>query len=352
MRSERRVFGEIGDGRIAHLYTLINDHGAEVNITNYGGIVVSLRVPDREGEMGDVVLGYDTLQEYVDDDCYFGCVVGRYANRIANGRFRLHGREYALARNDGENHLHGGERGFNKVLWDAEEVEQSEGVGLVLSYLSRDGEEGYPGNLSVRLVYLLTNDDELRIGYTATTDQDTVVNLSHHSYFNLAGNGAGDILGHSLTIDAETFTPVGEGLIPTGELRRVAGTPLDFREPTEIGSRIDSDHEQLGFGGGYDHNYVLNNRSGSLALAARVCEPSMGRVMEVHTTEPGIQFYSGNFLEGVVGKGGRVYELRGGLCLEAQHFPDSPNKPGFPSTALSPGETYSQATVYRFSVLE
>jgi aldose 1-epimerase len=340
------------DGRVAHLYTLINDHGAEVDITNYGGIVVALRVLNREGEMGDVVLGYDTLEEYVDDKCYFGCVVGRYANRISNGRFVLNGREYALARNDGENHLHGGEKGFNKVPWDAEEVERSDGVGLVLSYTSRDGEEGYPGNLSVRLVYLLNNDDELRIDYTATTDRDTVVNLSHHSYFNLAGNGAGDILGHSLKIDAEMFTPIREGLIPTGELRRVAGTPLDFMAPTEIGSRIGSDHEQLGFGGGYDHNYVLNNRDGSLALAARVYEPSTGRVMEAHTTEPGIQFYSGNFLENVRGKNDRVYGRRGGLCLEAQHFPDSPNKPGFPSTALSPGETYSQTTVYRFSVLK
>jgi aldose 1-epimerase len=352
MKIERRVFGEIGDERIAHLYTLTNDHGTEAKITNYGGIVVALRVPDRDGEMGDVVLGYDTLEEYVDDDCYFGCVVGRYANRIANGRFVLNGREYALAKNDGENHLHGGEKGFNKVLWDAKEVEQTDRVGLVLSYICKDGEEGYPGNLSVRLVYILTNEDELRIGYTATTDGDTVVNLSHHSYFNLAGNGTGDILGHSLMIDAEMFTPIREGLIPTGELRKVAGTPLDFREPTEIGSRMESDHEQLGLGRGYDHNYVLNIRDGSLALAARVCEPLTGRVMKVYTTEPGIQFYSGNSLENVAGKGGSVYRRHGGLCLEAQHFPDSPNKPGFPSTVLSPGETYSQTTVYRFSVLE
>ena len=349
MGIDKQAFGEMLDGRTVHLYTLTNANGVEARITNFGGIVVSLSVPDRDWNMGDVVLGYGTLEEYLGDDRYFGCIVGRYANRIARGRFSLNSVEHVLVRNDGENHLHGGEKGFNKVLWGAEEVEGEDEPGLSLTYLSRDGEEGYPGNLSVRVVYLLTDEDELRIEYAATTDRDTVVNLSHHSYFNLAGAGAGEVLGHVLMIDADRFTPVDLGLIPTGELESVNGTPFDFLDPTEIGARIDMGCEQLRLGGGYDHNWVLNGENRSPSLAARVFEPSTGRVMEVYTTEPGIQVYTGNFLGDVTGKGGRVYRRRGGLCLEAQHFPDSPNRPGFPSTILRVGDTYTQTTVYKFS---
>jgi aldose 1-epimerase len=344
----KRVFGTLGDGRPVHIYTLINSNGVEARITNYGGALVSLRVPDRHGRMGDVVLGYDTLEEYIGDENYFGCIVGRYANRIAGGRFSLNGVEYRLARNDGVNHLHGGVKGFNKVLWEARETEREDGVGLSLAYLSRHGEEGYPGDLSVRVLYLLTDEDELRIEYAAATDRDTVVNLTHHSYFNLAG--ARDVLGHALTIYADHFTPVDETLIPTGELRPIEGTPMDFTEVKAIGADIDADYEQLHFGKGYDHNWVLNEGGEPLAPAARVYEPATGRAMEVHTTEPGFQLYTGNHLDGVAGKGGRTYGPRSGLCLEAQHFPDSPNRPEFPSTILRAGETYTQTTIYRFLV--
>lgn len=346
----RVVFGRIGDGRAAHLYTLVNANGVEAKITNFGGILVSLKVPDRDGRMDDVVLGYDTLKEYVNDPNYFGCVVGRHANRIAEGRFSIGGVEYSLARNSGGHHLHGGVRGFNKALWVAEATKGGDGAGLSLGYLSREGEEGYPGNLSVHVNYLLTHGDELRIDYKAETDRETLVNLTNHSYFNLAGAGSGDVLGHVLTVHAETFTPVDAGLIPTGELRRVEGTPMDFRKPTEIGARIDDDYEQLLFGRGYDHNYALDGGGVPLALAAEVYEPATGRVMRAYTTEPGVQLYTGNHLGNVLGKGGRAYGRRGGLCLEAQRFPDSPNKPGFPSTALRAGETYRQTTVYAFSV--
>ncbi|MFB0517353.1 MAG: aldose epimerase family protein [Candidatus Neomarinimicrobiota bacterium] len=346
----RILFGHTPDGRPVDLFTLTNANGIEAKITNYGCIVVSLKVPDRNGQLNDVVLGYNTLEEYLQNNPYFGSIVGRYGNRIARGRFVLDGVEYTLATNDGENHLHGGLKGFDKVLWQAEEISSKDGPALKLTYLSGDGEEGYPGNLSVEMVYTLTNANELKIDYFATTDKKTIVNLTHHSYFNLAGAGEGDILGHEMMINADHFVPVGPGLIPTGEARSVEGTPLDFTSPTPIGARINEDDEQLRVGGGYDHNWVLNNYDGSLRLAARVYEPATGRVLELHTTEPGMQFYSGNFLDGSnIGKGGKVYQYRSAIALEAQHYPDSPNNPQFPSTVLEPGQEYRQTTVYKFS---
>lgn len=351
MEIEKHTFGKTADGTPVEIYTLTNANGLKAKITNYGGIVVSLLVPDRDGKPGDVVLGYETLEEYIENNPYFGTLVGRYGNRIARGKFTLEGIEYTLAQNDGENHLHGGPKGFDKVVWKADAFRSKNSVGLKLTYLSKDGEEGYPGNLSVTVVYTLTNDNELKIEYTAVTDKVTIVNLTHHGYFNLAGAGLGDILGHELMIKADRFTPVDKGLIPTGELRSVKGTPMDFTRAVAIGARIDQAAEQLVLGGGYDHNWVLNNGDGSLALAAKVYEPTTGRVMEVYTTEPGIQFYSGNFLDGsITGKGGKVYGYRYGFCLETQHFPDSPNKPDFPSTVLKPGETYTTTTIYTFSV--
>jgi aldose 1-epimerase len=346
----KRPFGKTADGVAVHLYTLCNAKGMEVAITNYGGIVLSLKVPDRQGSLDDVVLGYDTLAEYIADNPYFGAIIGRYGNRIGRGKFTLDGQEYTLAQNNNENHLHGGMKGFDKVVWKAKGILGDKGPGLVLTYTSRDGEEGYPGNLDVSVTYIVTQENELRIHYVATADKPTPVNLTNHSYFNLAGQGIGNILGHELTLCADRFTPVDEGLIPTGQLRPVEGTPMDFRKPVAIGARVDQEDEQLGFGGGYDHNWVLNKPAGELALAARVYEPKRGRVMEVFTTEPGIQFYCGNFLDGSnVGKGGKVYRHRYGFCLETQHFPDSPNKPAFPSTVLRPGEEYSTTTVYKFS---
>ncbi len=332
-------------------YTLTNNNGLSAKITNYGGIVMSLLVPDRSGQLADVVLGFDAPEEYLNPHPYFGALIGRYGNRIANGKFSLNGVEYTLAQNNGPNSLHGGLTGFDKVLWQATPLDTPSGPALELTYLSRDGEEGYPGNLSVKVVYTLTHQNELRLDYWASTDQDTVVNLTHHSYFNLAGAGQGDILGHELMLQADQFTPVDATLIPTGELRPVAGTPFDFTRPTPIGQRINQADEQLKFGLGYDHNWVLNHSDGSLALAARASESGSGRVMEVWTTEPGIQFYSGNFLDGsIVGKGGKAYQQRAGFCLETQHFPDSPNQPNFPSTVLRAGQTYTSTTVYKFLV--
>jgi len=348
MNIEKEQFGKTKAGKVTSIYTLTNANGCEVKITNYGGIVVSVKVPDRNGKLADVVLGYETLDEYIKNNPYFGALIGRYGNRIAKGKFTLNGKEYTLAVNNGQNHLHGGIVGFDKVLWDAKEIKQAQGVGLKLTYMSKDGEEGYPGNLAVTVRYLWTNDNELRIEYAATTDQQTVVNLTNHSYFNLAGKG--DILGHELMIDADKFTPVDEGLIPTGELRNVAGTPMDFRKATAIGARIEQQDEQLKFGLGYDHNWVLNRYDGSLRLVSRVHEPTAGRVLEVHTTEPGVQFYCGNFLDGTItGKYGTVYHKRHGFCLETQHFPDSPNKPSFPSTVLNPGDKYTSTTIYKFA---
>jgi len=335
---------------MVQLYTLTNQHGMRATITNYGGIVTSLWVPDSEGNLGDVVLGYDTLDDYIASSPYFGALVGRYGNRIANGRFALDSIEYTLAVNNGPNHLHGGLVGFDKVVWEAEPYATTEEVGVNLSYVSIDGEEGYPGNLTVRVTYALTANDELRIDYALETDKATVANVTHHGYFNLAGHASGDILGHELMLAADRFTPVDEGLIPTGELRDVEGTPMDFRVPDAIGERIDADDEQIQFGGGYDHNWVLNGDAGTLRLAARVHEPASGRVMEVLTTEPGVQFYAGNFLDGSnLGKGGVAYAHRSGFCLETQHFPDSPNHPEFPSTVLRPGVLYESTTIYGFS---
>jgi len=337
------------DGEPVELYTLTNYKGMEARIMTYGGTVISLKVPDRNGKIGDIVLGYETLDGYLKNNPFFGSIVGRYGNRIGKASFTLNGKQYSLQKNNGENTLHGGVKGFDKVVWKAKEVNTVNGSGLSLTYLSKDGEEGFPGNLSVTVVYTLTNNNELKIDYSATTDKTTVVNLTHHSYFNLAGEG--DILKHELMINAGKFTPVDSGLIPTGELRPVKGTPMDFIKPAVIGARIDQQDEQLSFGKGYDHNWVLNaTKAGGLAFAARVYEPTSGRVMEVFTTEPGIQFYSGNFLDGsITGKGGQVYKHRSGLCLETQHFPDSPNKPAFPSTVLRPGQRYRTTTVHRFS---
>jgi aldose 1-epimerase len=347
---QRSVFGNMPEGQAIHLYTLSNLHGMQVGITNYGGRVVSIRVPDRSGTMADVVLGFDDLEGYLGgNDPYFGAIVGRYANRIAKGQFTLEGVLYKLPVNNGPNSLHGGLKGFDKRVWTAREASTSP-PSLELTYLSKDGEEGYPGDLNVKVVYTLTDDNELKIDYSATTDKDTVLNLSNHSYFNLAGAGNGDILQHVLMINADRFTPVDANLIPTGELREVAGTPFDFRQPTAIGARINADDQQLKFAGGYDHNFVLNRQGSGLVLAARVTDPESGRVLEVLTTQPGLQFYTGNFLDGTIhGKGGKVYGHRSAFCLETQHFPDSPNHPSFPSTELKPGETYHQVTVFKFS---
>jgi len=349
MNITKEPFGK-ADGRDVHLYRLTNAQGMRVDITNYGAIVVRLFAPDRHGQLDDIVLGYDTLEEYLKDTPYFGAIVGRYGNRIAKGRFTVDGVQYKLATNNNGNHLHGGRKGFDKVVWDAEPVRKPDAVGLKLTYLSRDGEEGYPGNLRCTVTYWLTGDNELAIEYEATTDKATPVNLTHHGYWALAGQGVRDILDHELMLNADRFTPVDAGLIPTGELRPVSRTPMDFTKPTRIGARIDEDDEQLRHGKGYDHNWVLNKeKPGEMSLAARVYEPTSGRIMEVYTTEPGIQFYAGNFLDGSnVGKGGRVYNHRFGFCLETQHFPDSPNHPNFPSTILRPGERYHTKTVYRF----
>jgi aldose 1-epimerase len=349
MNVEVKPFGEIPGGQKVDLYTLTNSSGLKAEIMTYGAIVVSLQVPDRAGRMDDIVLGCNNLDDYIKNNPYFGAIVGRYGNRIGKGKFTLDGVEYSLATNNGENHLHGGVKGFDKVLWKAEPIKQRDAVGVKLMYLSKDGEEGYPGNLNCTVTYTLTERSELKIEYLATTDKPTVVNLTHHGYFNLTGCQR-DILAHELMLNADQFTPVDAGLIPTGELRPVRGTVMDFARPTPIGARIASDYEQLKFGGGYDHNWVVNWGGRSLALAARVYEPTTGRVMEVLTTEPGIQFYSGNFLDGTIkGKNAIVYAHRYGFCLETQHYPDSPNKPNFPSTVLRPGEKYQTTTIYRFS---
>jgi aldose 1-epimerase len=341
-------FGKTADDTSVELYTLRNRHGMEARIATYGGIVTHLTAPDLLGSFGDIVLGYDTLDQYLAHSPYFGALIGRYGNRIANGRFTLDGTTYQLARNNGPNSLHGGIVGFDKVVWKVEGAEISDvGARLTLSYMSPDGEEGYPGNLSVTAVYTLTYDNSLRLDFTATTDAVTVLNLTHHSYFNLRGRG--HILDHVVQIEAGTFTPVGPTLIPTGEIRSVDHSPFDFRQPVPMGERIDLDDEQLQFGNGYDHNWILTKPSGILVRAATVYESGTGRVMEVWTTAPGMQFYSGNFLDGTVtGKNGRVYERRSGFCMEPQHFPDSPNHPNFPSTRLAPGELYHNTIIYKF----
>ncbi len=345
MSIEKQAFGKTKDGKEVDLYTLVNANGLKVKIMTYGGIVTSLEVPDRDGKLADIVLGYDTLDEYIKSSPYFGALIGRFGNRIAKGKFTLKGTEYTLATNNGPNHLHGGIKGFDKVVWDAEAMETNEGPALKLTYTSPDGEEGYPGTLSCTVIYTLTDDNELKVSYEAETDKPTIVNLTHHSYFNLAGYDSGDILDHKLMINADNFTPVDDTLIPTGEIKPVKGTPMDFTKPTAIGSRI----EQVP--GGYDHNYVLNNSDGSLALAASAYDPKTGRLMEIYTTEPGIQFYSGNFLDGTLKGKGAIYNKHDGFCLETQHFPDSPNKSNFPSVLLKPGKKYTHLTVHKFSTL-
>ena len=347
----RALFGTTPDGSQVEAFTLTNANGIELRTISYGAIIVSLRVPDRTGRMDDIVLGYDSLQGYLRVSPYFGAIVGRYGNRIGSGRFTLDGRTYRLATNNGPNHLHGGNRGFDKVVWQAEPLQNDSGVGVTFTYTSPDGEEGYPGTLLARVSYTLTDRDELVVEYHATTDQATPVNLTQHTYFNLAGDGRGDILGHELLINADSFTPVDSTLIPTGSMAPVDGTPFDFRTPTAIGARIGADDQQLRFGGGYDHNFVLQQEDAAIGRAARVVEPSTGRTLDIYTTEPGLQFYSGNFLDGTItGKGGRVYHHRYGLCLETQHYPDSPNQPQFPSTVLRPGQEYRSRTVWVFGV--
>lgn len=331
-------------------FTLSNASGMKVAITPVGGHIMSIQLPDKNGGLTDIVLGYDSAKDYVGGKGYYGSTVGRYGNRIAKGKFTLDGKEYQLAVNNGENTLHGGPGGFHNVKWTGKEVATYEGKGVELTYLSKDGEEGYPGNLNVKVVFSLTDSNELKIQYEATTDKPTIVNLTNHSYFNLSGEGSGDILNHEIAINADKFLPVDKGLIPTGELRPVKGTPFDFLQPHKIGERINNDEEQVKTGGGYDHCFVLNKKEGNeLSLAAKVSDPASGRMMEVWTTEPAVQFYTGNFLNGTPGKGGKPYNYRGAFCLETQHFPDSPNQSSFPSTVLKPGETYKSTTIYKFT---
>jgi aldose 1-epimerase len=347
-KMQKKEFGKLQDGESADLYTLTNSRGMEATITNFGATLVSLKVPDKSGKAGDVVPGYDTLTGYETGKAFFGATVGRYGNRIAHAQFKLDGQTYTLPKNDGDNHLHGV---FNKVLWTAKDVSSAAGQALEVSYLSKDGEEGYPGNLSVKVVFTVpVNENAFKIDYSATTDKDTVVNLTHHSYFNLAGQGNGDVLQHQLMMHASKFTPVDATLIPTGELRPVRGTPFDFTKATTIGARINQDDEQLRFGKGYDHNWVLDRKSAGVIAVAEVYEPQSGRVMTVLTSEPGLQFYSGNFLDGTItGKDGKTYGHRAALCLETQHYPDSPNHADFPSTELKPGQRYHTTTIYKFT---
>lgn len=345
MNLTQESFGKTPDGSEVILFTLNNDRQVTVKIINYGGAITAIEVPDRSGKCVDVVLGFDTMDAYLGHHPHFGVIVGRFGNRIGAGRFNLDGVEYKLALNNGPNHLHGGITGFDKVVWEAKAIETPGAVGVELFYLSRDGEEGYPGNLRTTVTYLLTAENELVITYKAVTDKPTIVNLTNHSYFNLSGEGAGDILSHEIMIKADYYTVVDDGLIPTGELRPVAGTPFDFRVLQTIGSRFGE------LSNGYDHNYVLTNQSKELALAVRVHEPESGRVMEVLTTQPGVQFYTAAGLDGTIrGKSGRPYEKYGAFCLETQHYPDSPNHPQFPSTRLNPGETYQEKTIYKFGV--
>jgi aldose 1-epimerase len=341
-------FGTLPNGARAFLYRLRNGAGVEVSITNYGATIVSILAPDRRGVLADVTLGFDNFEGYAHNRKFFGATIGRYANRIAGGRFVLGNHNYSLATNNGPNHLHGGWLGFDRAMWTAADTRRKGAV--VLTYRSADGEEGYPGNLDAQVSFSLTDDNALRIEYRATTDRPTPVNLTNHSFFNLGGEST--ILGHEVKLFAERFTPVDDTLIPTGELRAVAGTPFDFRQPASIGARISTDDEQLARAGGYDHNYVLAKKSGQLAVAAEVYDRNSGRAMRMLTTEPGVQFYSGNHLDGsITGKGGAIYTHRYGFCLEAQHFPDSPNQPNFPSTILMPGDTYRQTTIYQFAAL-
>jgi aldose 1-epimerase len=349
---KKEAFGKTADGDAVEQYTLTNTSGTTAKIITYGAILTELDVPDRDGKRGDVVLGFDNLKDYLAGHPYFGATVGRVANRVANSEFTLGGKKYKLAANNGSHSLHGGRKGFDKVIWKAEPETVADGAALKLTYVSKDGEEGYPGTLTVTVVYTLTNDNALRIDYTAKTDKATPVNLTNHTYFNLAGARSGDILNHELTIAADKYTPGDDALLPTGEIKPVKDTPFDFTKPTRIGERIEQlkGNPDKGNPGGYDLNYVLNSEGKKLALAARVSEPNTGRVMEVFTTEPGVQFYTGNFLDGKQkGRGGVVYKKHGGFCLEAQHFPDALHHDKFPSIILEPEQTYKQTTIYKFS---
>lgn len=351
MEISKRAFGNTSEGLPTDLYTLKNDKGVEMEVTNYGGIVVALRVPDRDGNLDDVVLGHDSLEAYQTESPYFGALVGRYGNRIAKGKFTLGGIEYYCAQNQGENHLHGGLVGFDKKVWKTTEEKGAEHVALVMTLISPDGDEGYPGELSVTVVYTLNNNNEFQIDYSATTDKTTVVNLTHHSYFNLSGNKKlSNVLDGHLMIKGDHYTEVDEGLIPTGKLLPVEGTVMDFNEFCSIRQKIENHEPELLIGGGFDHNWALNNPEGNLTYVARMVEPESGRALELYTTAPGMQFYTGNSLGGVVGKGGLVYENYTGFCMETQHFPDSPNHFNFPSTVLHPDETYKHTTVHRFLV--
>lgn len=348
----RQAWGKTAAGEAVDLYTLTNAKGASVRIATLGGTVVSIKVPDKAGALGDVVLGFDSLDGYLGAHPFFGVLVGRYGNRIGQARFTLDGKAYTLAKNNGENTLHGGLKGFDKYVWKTREVPSPDGLALELTHVSPDGDEGYPGTLSVTVRYTWTDANGLRIDYTATTDTPTVLNLTNHSYFNLSAGASATILDHTLHLIADTYTPVDKGLIPTGELRPVAGTPFDFSKARRVGELIDNDDEQIKFGGGYDHNFVFSRAAnGTMRLAGRVTDPASGRIMDVTTTEPAVQFYTGNFLDGSIkGRGGKSYVKRSALCLETQHYPDSPNKPDFPSVVLRPGQTYTSSTQYTFSV--
>jgi aldose 1-epimerase len=351
MSVDEKVFGKLEDGSEVKIFTIQNKNGVSAQIINYGAIVVSLKVPDKKGNLENVVLGYDNLEGYVNDKSFIGATVGRYGNRIAKGKFSIGGVEYQLTQNDGNNHLHGGSKGFYKALWKGKTDLTEEGPKVILSYSSPDGEEGYPGNVKIQLIYTLTEKNELKIEYTATTDKPTIMNPTHHSYFNLSGDFTKSILNQELFIDADIYTPIDSESITTGELAPVENTPMDFRKPTKIGDRINEDNEQLKNGRGYDHNWVINNVEGKVKLDASVYEPGSGRFMEVLSDEPGIQFYSGNFLDGTItGKGRIKYQYRTAICLENQHYPDSPNKVNFPPVVLRPGEVYSQTSIYRFLV--
>jgi aldose 1-epimerase len=351
---KKEAFGKTPDGKTVDIYTLTNSHGMEVRAMTYGGIVVSLRVPDKQGKLADVVLGFDNFDGYLDNKPYMGAIIGRYGNRIGGAEFRLDGVKYTLAKNNGPNSLHGGLKGFDKVVWDAHSSEGPQGQSVTFTYISKNGEEGFPGTLKAKVTYTLNNKNELIFDYQATADKATPVNLTNHSYFNLSGEGNGDILKHEVRLNADRFTPVDDNLIPTGELQSVkqgdGGTPLDFTKSTPIGARINADYQQLVIAKGYDHNFVINRKGDGMELAARVKDPASGRVLEVFTTEPGVQFYTGNFLDGTItGKQGHVYKQRYGFCLETQHYPDSPNHPDFPSTILRPGQTYHSETMLKFS---
>lgn len=344
-------FGQMPDGEAVELFTLKNANGMTVEIASYGATITSIQVPDRDGNMGEVTLGFDNLESYLGGHPFFGVVAGRYANRIANGQFRLNGQVYDLAKNNGPNHLHGGLAGFDKKLWDATSFDNADGIGVALTYVSPDGEEGYPGTLTSKVTYTLTDDNTIQIDYEARTDAPTVINLTNHAYFNLKDAGASTILGHEIEINADQYIPTDDTNIPLGPLADVAGTPFDLRAPVAIGAGINKEDEQIKFGFGYDHTFVINRESGGLVLAAEVYEPTTGRMMEVLTTEPGVQFYTGNHLDGsLTGKDGVTFQRRTGFCLETQHYPDSPNQPDYPSTVLRPGQTYRSTTAYRFSV--